>query len=97
MEQRATPYTYSDWMLLAVAGQSLIDLFTPNGTFGRTGALACLLAAFRFVIYAVERIFPIAKSWGGHWVAVAVMTIIICAAIWFVPDGVIYLTKLSGR
>ncbi|ADP70682.1 hypothetical protein Rvan_1425 [Rhodomicrobium vannielii ATCC 17100] len=97
MEQKATPYTYSDWMLLFVAAQAVIDLYTPNATFGATVGLAMICAAFRFLHYIAERLALFTVKWRGAVARTIVMTFVLCAGIWFIPDILQYIVHHSGK
>lgn len=96
MEKKVKPYNFSDWALLAVFAQALIDLFTPNGTFGGTIALAGLAVGFRFAFYLIERVTAISFIDGTIW-AVVFATAIFCLTIYFLPDGMMHLVRLSGK
>jgi hypothetical protein len=96
MEHKATPYSYSDWLLIIIAAQALMDLYTPNATFGGTVALVIFGVGVRFIQYLAERSGTVLAR-HSRVAAVALMALIFMAGIWFVPDIVMSIANGSKK
>jgi hypothetical protein len=97
MPPRITPYSYGDWMLIAVAVQALADLYVPNKTGEKAVALALLCVGLRFVFYIGERLSLIALKRRGVIAAAIVMAIVFAFGFWFVPDLMILIVSLAAQ
>ncbi len=97
MPPKVTPYSYGDWMLIAVAVQALVDLYAPGKTGERAVALALLCVGLRLIFYIGERLSLIALKRRGMIAAAIVMAVVFAFGFWFVPDLMIFIVSQAAQ